>query len=1075
LLKGKNVVTVAEFIAKWRKVELKERSAAQTHFIDLCRVFDHPDPVTADPTGESFCFEKGAAKHGPSTSSGQAAQGFADVWKRGAFGIEYKGKHKDLTDAYDQLLRYRSALENPPLLLVCDLDRIVIHTNFTGTVEVTYEIPLAALAEPRNIEIMRAVFHDPEALRPGRTSTAVTQDAARHFAEIAAAMRARGLDPAAVAHFLDRLVFCLFAEDTRLLPDMVFTRIVTQAAGDPARFCKILGQLFDTMATGGDFGLEPIRHFNGNLFDPPSLKLRRTSPPSPGGSRLRAEATAGQAGGTSRTLPELTADDIKRIAAAATLDWSAVDPSIFGTLFERGLDPDTRAQLGAHFTSREDIELVVDAVVMAPLRREWAETKAIVERLLTTGKKTPGSAGVPPASSPKPLNPAAMRKARGEADSILHQFLVRLRAVKILDPACGSGNFLYVALLRLKDLEKEAAVTFPGEHGLGSYLPGVSPLQLYGIETNAYAHDLAQMTVWIGWLQWIRVNGFGYPDNPILRPLTDNIRHMDAILAPGSAGVPPAEDAAETAAPPEEPDWPKVDFIIGNPPFLGDKLMRRELGDTYVDRLRALYADRIPGQSDLCCYWFEKARAHIAAGKCKRAGLLATQGIRGGANREVLKRIKDGGGIFWAESDRPWVLDGANVHVSMVAFDDGTDKTCTLDGKPVSTINANLSATADTTQAHRLPANASLGFIGSCKGGPFDIEEAEALRLLQAAGNPHGRPNSDVVRPVANSDDLMMRRPQRWIIDNANMELEEANLYEAVHAIVQARVKPKRDENRDRWLRENWWRPQRMRPEMRQAIRLLERFLVTPTTSKHRIFCWLRHPVLPDHKLVVLARADDCFLGLLHSRIHEVWARIQGTQLRERESGLNYNVQTSLETFPFPEAQAERDAAIAAAAKQLNELREGWLNPPDWTRPEVLEFPGTVGGPWDRYIVPGSAVVSAASSHNAAGTAAPPDRAPVGTVRYPRLVARDADCAARLKERTLTKLYNERPPWLADCHVRLDAAVAAAYGWPAEMSDEQILERLLALNLSRSTASAAASAAAPPCPAVASSRRRVRA
>jgi len=375
-------MTIPEFIAKWRKVELKERSAAQTHFIDLCRVFDHPDPVTADPTGDSFCFEKGAAKHG-------GGDGFADVWKRGAFGIEYKGKHKDLTEAYDQLLRYRDALENPPLLLCCDLDRIVIHTNFTGTVSATYDIPLEALAEPRNIEIMRAVFHDPDALRPGRTSTAVTQDAARHFAEIAAAMRARGLDPAAVAHFLDRLVFCLFAEDTRLLPDMVFSRIVTQAAGDPARFCKILAQLFDTMATGGDFGLEPIRHFNGNLFD-------------------------------DRTVLDLTADEVKRITAAASLDWSAVDPSIFGTLFERGLDPNTRAQLGAHFTSREDIELVVDAVVMAPLRREWAETKAIVERLLTTGRKTAADAAKAPA---KPLNAAAMRKARGEADSILHQFL----------------------------------------------------------------------------------------------------------------------------------------------------------------------------------------------------------------------------------------------------------------------------------------------------------------------------------------------------------------------------------------------------------------------------------------------------------------------------------------------------------------------------------------------------------------------------------------------------------------------------------------------------------------------------
>ncbi len=1027
-------MTVAEFIAKWRKVELKERSASQTHFIDLCRVFDHPDPVTADPTGENFCFEKGAAKHG-------GGDGFADVWKRGAFGIEYKGKHKDLTDAYDQLLRYRSALENPPLLLVCDLDRIVIHTNFTGTVEATYDIPLEALAEPRNIEIMRAVFHDPEALRPGRTSTAVTQDAARHFAEIAAAMRARGLDPAAVAHFLDRLVFCLFAEDTRLLPDMVFSRIVTQAAGlpaapgaaqagDPARFCKILGQLFDTMATGGDFGLEPIRHFNGNLFD-------------------------------DRTVLDLTADEVKRIAAAAALDWSAVDPSIFGTLFERGLDPNTRAQLGAHFTSREDIELVVDAVVMAPLRREWAETKAIVERLLTTGRKTAADTSIPPnpeqGRRAKPLSAAAMRKARGEADSILHQFLTRLRAVKILDPACGSGNFLYVALLRLKDLEKEAAVTFPGEHGLGSYLPGVSPLQLYGIETNAYAHDLAQMTVWIGWLQWIRVNGFGYPADPILKPLTDNIRRMDSILAP---------DGTEPACrEPVEPDWPKVDYIIGNPPFLGDKLMRRELGDAYVDRLRSLYADRIPGQSDLCCYWFEKARAHIAADKCKRAGLLATQGIRGGANREVLKRIKDGGGIFWAESDRPWILDGANVHVSMIGFDDGTEKTRTLDGNPVPTINADLTATADRGNARPLSANAALSFIGASMHGPFPVAEDAADEMLHSP-NPDGRPNSDVVRPWANGMSITRRETGLWIVDYPpHLSVEDAALYSDPFKHVRTVVKPVRDTNRRAMRARNWWLLGDPQKAMREAVAPLPRYAGTARIAKHKLFVWFGLEVLPTDQVVVFARSDDLFFGVMHSRFHELWALHMGTRLETRP---RYTPSTCFDTFPFPAGvlDAKSDppgglGTVAQAAKRLNELREGWLNPPDWTRLEVMEFPGTVGGPWHRYIDTATAT-DAPSLGSYGGTSRgactePAERAfKVGTVRYPRLVARDADCAARLKERTLTKLYNERPPWLADCHARLDAAVAAAYGWPADMSDEQILERLLALNLSRSTASAAA-------------------
>ncbi len=980
-------MTVAEFIAKWRHVELKERSAAQEHFLDLCHLLGHPTPAEADPTGETFCFEKGIAKHG-------GGEGFADVWKKGFFGWEYKGRHKDLNAAYNQLLLYRDSLANPPLLVLCDLDRIIVHTNFTNTVSSRHEIALAQLGEPRNIEILRAVFLDPEKLRPGQTSESVTQIAAQQFAGIAESMRNRGLDSAAVAHFLDRVVFCLFAEDIGLLPTHLFTRIADSAAAEPARFATLIGQLFTAMSKGGDFGLEKIRHFNGSLFDGASV-------------------------------PDLTVQEAAKIVGTARLDWSAVDPSIFGTLFERGLDPAKRSQLGAHFTGKEDIRILVDAVVMTPLRREWDETRQTVINLMATGKKS--GMGVPPMSpqhgrdAHATLTPAQDRKARMESESILHQFLDRLRGVRVLDPACGSGNFLYVALARLKDLEKEAAVIFPSENGLNTFLPGVGPWQLHGIEINAYAHDLAQMTVWIGWLQWIHANGFGFPADPVLRSLSDNIRHMDSIVS-------------ETG----EPEWPAVDFIVGNPPFLGDKLMRRELGDAYVDRVRALYDGRIPGQSDLCCYWFEKARTHIAEGKCRRAGLLATQGIRGGANREVLKRIKDSGGIFWAESDRDWFLDGANVHVSIVGFDDGTETTRMLDGKAVATINADLSSAADTTQAARLPANASIGFLGSCKGGPFDVSDFEALEMLACNGNPHMRPNSDVIRPVANSEDLLKTRKIRWIVDSANLTSEELCLYERPGGIVTTRVKPLRDTNRDKWLHDNWWRPQRMRPEMRAAIAGLPRFIITPTTAKHRIFIWLENPVLPDHQLIVFAHSDDCFFGLLHSRLHEVWSLAQGTQLREKESGFRYTPTTCFETFPLPVLTEGQSQAIAADAKELNALRENWLNPPEWTRTDVMEFSGTVGGPWDRHIDPATVIDRGAFK--------------VGTVRYPRLVALDTECAARLKDRTLTKLYNVRPAWLATCHAKLDAAVAAAYGWPADLPDDAILERLLALNLERSKA-----------------------
>jgi type II restriction/modification system DNA methylase subunit YeeA len=970
-----------EFIAKWKKAELKERSAAQEHFIDLCRLVGHQTPAEADPTGETFCFEKGAEKHG-------GGDGFADVWKKDFFGWEYKGKHKDLSVAYDQLLLYRDALANPPLLVVCDLDRIIVHTNFTKTVSVKHEIPLDQLGEPRSLEILRAVFFDPEKLLPGKTSEAITQEAAQQFAGIAESMRKRGLDSAHVAHFLDRVVFCLFAEDIGLLPDQIFTRITEKSASDPVKFAHLISQLFAAMTKGGEFGLETIRHFNGNLFD-------------------------------DAAVPELTAEEIKRIAETARLDWSAVDPSIFGTLFERGLDPAKRSQLGAHFTGKEDIELLVEAVAMTPLRREWTETQQIIETVLTTGKKKPGVTPASPEQSrrAKPMNPAAQRKARGESESIIHQFLVRLQGVKVLDPACGSGNFLYVTLQKLKDLEKQC-ILYSMEKGLGSFLPMVGPWQLHGIEINPYAYDLAQMTVWIGWLQWIKFNGFGSPQDPILRQMSGNFQCKDSII-----------DLSDPANP-KEPEWPKVDFIVGNPPFLGGSKLWQELGRDYQAKLWQLYKDRVPGAADLCCYWFEKARAHIATGKCKRAGLLATQGIRGGANREVLKRIKERGDIFWAESDRPWILDGANVHVSMAAFDDGTETTRILDGKSVKTINANLTAHSDTTEAKPLQANYRVSFQGSQKIGAFDIQPETAFEWL-AVPNAHGRPNSDVLRPSWNGIDLTRRQRNGWMIDfGTEMSVDEAAYFEKPFQFVLEVVKPERDKNNREAYRKYWWRHGEPRIAMRAALLSLERYFATPEVAKHTVFSWVNSEVLPDKQLIVIARSDDYSFGVLHSRFHSTWSLKQGTRLENRP---RYTPTTCFETFPFPDARGETETAIAAAAKELNELRENWLNPPEWTRTEILEFSGTVGGPWNRYIDPATVI----------------DRGElkVGTVRYPRLVPRDAECATNLKERTLTKLYNERPAWLAACHAKLDAAVATAYGWSPDISDDQILERLLELNL----------------------------
>ncbi|HEX5736031.1 MAG TPA: DNA methyltransferase [Blastocatellia bacterium] len=961
-------MTVSEFIAKWQRVELTERSASQQHFLDLCELFEHPKPADLDPLGEWFTFERGADKHG-------GGKGWADVWKREFFGWEYKGKHKNLDAAYNQLLKYREALENPPLLVVCDMDRIVIHTNFTATVKKVYEISLAELGAARNIEIMRQAFHDPERLRPGVTSEAITTEVARRLAQVAQGLRTRGLDPSEVARFLDRIVFCLFAEDVGLLPKELFSRIVQKSNRDGARFQKLIGQLFDAMMEGGDFGLEEIRRFNGNLFtESPAL--------------------------------ELTPEEIDAIQEAGRLDWGAVDPSIFGTLFERGLDPEKRSQLGAQYTSREDIETLIEPVVMRPLREEWQQARQEIESLLRTGKSDPSGKA-------KPLSEKA---ARERARAVARRYLERLSEVRVLDPACGSGNFLYVTLQKLKDLEKEALV-YASDNQLGAFLPMVGPWQFYGIEVNPYAFDLAQTTVWIGYLQWIRANGFGTPPDPVLRRMDENFRCMDAII-----------DLSDPDNP-REPEWPAVEFIVGNPPFLGGKRMRAELGDEYVNKLFEVWEGRVPSEADLVCYWFEKARKHIEEEKCKRAGLLATQGIRGGANREVLKRIKETGDIFFAESDRNWILNGANVHISMVGFDAGSQKQKTLDQREVISINSNLTAHADVTTAKQLKENFKIAFQGPVKVGKFEIENDLATKFLLSP-NPHSRPNSDILFLWVNGLDITKRPRSYWIIDFGSASLEQASKYQEPFEYVQHFIKPDRIRNADRQRREFWWRLGRSGGDWKSATQNILRTIFTPRVSKHRLFTWFEGVTLPDSAVVGFARSDDYFFGLLHSRLHEVWALKLGTRLETRP---RYTATTCFETFPFPHPTPEQEANIAQAAKYLDDLRSRWLNPPEWTREEILEFPGSTDGPWARYV------------HD-------PDERGIGTVRYPRLVPKDEEAAKQLARRTLTNLYNQRPTWLDLAHKSLDQAVFAAYGWDASISDDEILARLLALNLEREPA-----------------------
>ena len=854
--------------------------------------------------------------------------GDADAYLERHFGWEFKGSDNQLDEALTQLLRYQVYLKTPPLLVVSSFRTIRIRTNFPGMETVLHEIPVAALDQPEHLEKLRWVFHSPDKFRTNRTVAEATKESADIFTAIVEDMEQLNEDPEKVARYLNQIIFCLYAEDAGLLPNGLLTETLREHRNDPATFDLAIRSLFIQMAGGGLFGAARVAHFNGDLFN------------------------------TVDTV-EFSRDALGNLLVAAERDWRNIEASIFGTLFERALDASKRSQLGAHYTDPGDIMRLVEPVVMDPLRREWEAVRDRVSDLLAEDNLD-------------------------GAQASLEAFRQRLFDVTVLDPACGSGNFLYLTLRSLLDLEKEV-IDFDAAQDWGSVppedrpglLPRVRPDQMMGLETNPYAAELARTALWIGFIQWHQANGFPYTNQPILTSLV-SINQRDAILA-----------AWETEAP-LEPEWPDAEFIVGNPPFLGGKLLRTQLGDKYVDSLFLTYRGRVSAEADFVCYWFEKARVMLGQGRTKRAGLLATQGVRGGANRRVLQRIKQSGDIFLAWSDHPWVLDGAAVHISIVGFDDGSETNRELDGQAVQAINANLTSGVDLTAAVKLPDNLGVAFQGPVKVGAFDIPQELASDML-ARPNPHNRDNVDVLSPWVNGKDITDRPRGMWIIDFRDLSLEQAALYEAPFEYVKEKIFPVRATNRDRQRRTFWWRLGRSGDDLRETVKPLSRFIVTPRVSKHRLFTWVNPKTLPDSATVAIARDDDYTFGVLHSRFHELWALAMGTQLESRP---RYTPTTCFETFPFPEPGEDQRSAIAQAAGRLNEHREGWLNP------------------------------------------ATDDGQPALT-------------GNALRQRTLTNLYNERPTWLANFHDALDAAVAAAYGWPTDLTDEEVLEHLLNLNYHR--------------------------
>jgi len=1024
-------MTPEAFIAKWRGVELSERAASQDHFNELCALLDVKKPTDADSLGVWFTFEK------PVPGGGKGGGGgFADVWRKDCFVWEYKRRKKPreaaeekgkpeyrtIAAALAQARDYAALLENPPLVIACDIDQIVVRTLFTGSVSVTHTIKLIDLNDSAQRDLLRRCFTDPASLRPEITPQAVTEQAATKLASLAQTLRERrdrigqAHDPRRVAHFLNKIVFCLFAEDSGLLPGGVFSAIIEEAQRDHAGLTTMLADLFDGMRHGKRrFGTVQIPWFNGGLFDDDDVL-------------------------------DLQFSEVRLLGDAARLDWASIDPTIFGTLFERGLDPAKRKEManlfdaaaskvsrrgtanqstadfantlplrgganpaqrslgkgvGIHYTESSMIMKIVEPVVLRPLAREWEAVVAAIAQLKTKAAK----------------------------DQRYLKFRERLGAFRVLDPACGSGNFLYLALRHLKDFDQRVEHD-ARELGLTLDPKGerITPATVLGIEVNPYAAELARVTIWIGELQWQMRLRANINRRPILGAL-DGIENRDALVDAKSG---------------REARWPRADVIVGNPPFLGNKLWLRRLGESYSESIRSIYGDRLPGTADLVVYWVQKAYELCSSGAIDGFGFVTTKSVAKGSSRVPLDRVVESPNLIVTDAWRnePWTLGGAQVRVSMfcVMRRSRVDpKNVRLDGHKVASIFADLSSGDrgfDLPKSKRLSENRRVAFQGIKAVGDFDMKGGAARALLVAQGNPHQKSNAAVIRQYFDVDDVVSRPADGWIIDfGVEMSIEDASLFEAPFRIVERTVKPHRDSARRANHRDRWWIRGEARPGFRRAVQSLRRYLIVPETSKYLLFRWVESSALPSGSLFAIARDDDTSMGILQSGIHGRWAADQGNRLgvgNERR----YNIGMTLETFPFPEGltpnipakkyeQTPHARRIAKAAHILDERRESWLNPPELVRrvPEVIPS-------------------------------------------YPdRLIPANARAEASLKERTLTRLYNERPTWLALAHRDLDRAIAAAYGWDETLADraqpenpdtadrkaaeEEILAKLFALNQER--------------------------
>lgn len=1036
--------TAQTFISRWKLSGASERANYQLFLTELCELLgvEKPRPASDKVHEAAYTFERPVEFD---DGEGKKTTNFIDLYKQHCFVLEAKqGSDKtviteaellgadkaktktgtatrdtrtwerEMKKAKEQALRYARSLPAaegwPPFLVVVDVGFCIdLYSDFArqGKTYIpfpdphNYRIPLADLEKEEVQQQLRLLFTNPLELDPSKRAAKVTRALAERLAKLAALLEQSGHLPEKVAGFLMRCLFTMFAEDVQLLPDRSFTKLLHDYKESLHLLPQALQSLWLSMDKGGfDPALRTlIPQFNGFLFK------------------------------DQEALP-LTAAQLDLLILASEADWADVEPAIFGTLLERALQPRERHKLGAHYTPRAYVERLVMPTVIEPLREEWEAARTAAAILEATNDDA-----------------GALKE--------IEKFHRRLCSVKVLDPACGSGNFLYVTLEHLKRLEGEVAeyiAQYPRQLGLdmtGGYT--VTPAQLLGLEVNPRAAAIADVVLWIGYLQWhFKTHGHAKRlEDPILRQY-GNIQKQDAVLSYtekkprlDSSGQPITrwdghttkphpvtglevpDETAQTAVfdyvNPKPSEWPQADFIVGNPPFIGKLKMREALGDGYVEALRKVYTATVPDSADFVMFWWNLAANEIITGRAKRFGFITTNSLKQIFNRRVIQHYYDldpGLSIVYGIPDHPWTdsADGAAVRVSMTIAEMGHkigklnfvnnelenngEIQVTLN-ESIGKIHADLTIGAEVSEAQILHSNELLTSNGvQLTGSGFIIthEKAMEMSFTKKAGS------EEVIKQYLNGRDLTQNSRKLLVIDLYGFqEIQVREKFPEIYQHLLQNVKPERDQNRQPAIKRNWWLFEKSRPAFRDSIKTLNRFIATVYTSKHRVFTFLPKGTLPDSTIVAFGVDDYFFLGVLSSNVHVCWAMAAGGRLGVGNDS-RYNTTRCFQTFPFPIATEEQKQTIRSIAEQLDAHRK---------QRQALHPTLTIT---DMYNV--MEKLRSGETLNAK--------------------------EQKIHEQGLVSI-------LLQLHNELDEAVAQAYGWPSKLCTESILEKLVALNKERAT------------------------